>query len=133
LRWMVRGPDGVDLGLWRNVSPARLIVPLDTHVARIARWLGLTSRRTIDWAAAEEITASLRLLDPTDPVKYDFPLCHWGMSGACPAVPQRENCHACPMHSVCREGIRWGVRRPGRRGSRGAEGRRSPSAHNPSV
>jgi uncharacterized protein (TIGR02757 family) len=101
LRWMVRGPDVVDFGIWRHVSPARLVMPVDTHVARISRWLGLTSRKTISWAMAEEVTASLRLLDASDPVKYDFALCHWGMSGACPIVPVRENCLACPLRSAC--------------------------------
>ena len=101
---MVRGPDLVDLGVWRSVAPAQLMMPVDTHIARIARWLGLTHRRTISWAMAEEVTASLRLLDPTDPVKYDFALCHWGMSGACPVVPVRENCLACPLGPVCVHG-----------------------------
>ena len=101
LRWMVRGPDVVDLGVWARVSPAQLMMPVDTHIARIARWLGLTHRRTISWAMAEEVTASLRLLDPRDPVKYDFALCHWGMSGACPVVPVRAHCLACPLKSAC--------------------------------
>lgn len=113
LRWMVRGPDVVDLGVWRRVSPAQLMMPVDTHIARIASRLGLTQRRTISWAMAEEVTASLRLLDPRDPVKYDFALCHWGMSGACPVVPMREHCLACPLKSACSI-------RPGRRGVRGA-------------
>jgi uncharacterized protein (TIGR02757 family) len=112
LRWMVRGPDEIDLGVWRNVSPAALMMPVDTHVARIAGWLGLTGRRTVSWAMVEEITASLRLLDPGDPVKYDFALCHWGMSGACPPVPVPASCRRCPLRSACRHGP-TGVRRPG--------------------
>lgn len=106
LRWMVRGPDAVDFGIWRRVSPAQLHVPVDTHVMRIARWLGLTHRQTISWAAAEEITASLRRLDAADPVRYDFALCHYGMSGACPARPVRENCRRCPLRAECRVGRR---------------------------
>lgn len=106
LRWMVRGPDAVDFGVWRRVSPAQLLMPVDTHVMRIARWLGLTDRQTISWAAAEEITASLRRLDAADPVRYDFALCHYGMSGACPARPVRENCRRCPLRAECRVGRR---------------------------
>jgi uncharacterized protein (TIGR02757 family) len=104
LRWMVRGPDAVDRGVWRQLSPAQLIIPVDTHVARMGWWLGLTERKTISWAMAEEITASLRLLDADDPVKYDFVLCHYGMSGACPATPVRANCVVCPLKSSCKRG-----------------------------
>jgi endonuclease III len=103
---MVRGPDSIDFGLWKRVSPSQLVMPLDTHVMRISRWLGLTRRATIGWAAAEEITASLRLLDAADPVRYDFALCHYGMSGACPARPVRDHCLACPLKGVCRVGRR---------------------------
>ncbi len=106
LRWMVRGPDAVDLGVWRKLRPAQLIIPVDTHVARMGWWLGLTGRKTISWAMAEEITASLRLLDAADPVKYDFVLCHYGMSGACPAAPIRTNCLVCALKSSCRRGQR---------------------------
>lgn len=105
LRWLVRGPDGVDLGVWQNVRPAQLVIPVDTHVARISGWLGLTASRSISWKMAEEITASLRLLDPHDPVKYDFALCHYGMSGACPVVPRRANCLGCPLKVACRRGL----------------------------
>ncbi len=106
LRWMVRGPDGIDLGAWGRLSPSQLVMPVDTHVMRIAGWLGLTSRRTISWQTAEEITASLRRLDADDPVRYDFALCHYGMSGACPAVPSRPNCARCPLRSACAVGRR---------------------------
>jgi uncharacterized protein (TIGR02757 family) len=105
LRWMVR-KDAIDLGVWRRVSPAELLIPLDTHVMRLSRWLGLTSRSTLGWAAAEEVTASLRLLDPADPVRYDFALCHYGMSGACPATPVPRNCAGCPLRSACAVGSR---------------------------
>jgi len=75
LRWLVRHDDrGVDFGLWRRLSPAELIMPIDVHVERQARPLGLLSRKLVDWEAAEELTANLRLLDLTDPVKYDFAL-----------------------------------------------------------
>jgi uncharacterized protein (TIGR02757 family) len=82
LRWMVRRGDAIDFGLWRDISPAKLIIPLDTHVARIARLLRLTTRRQPDWAMAEETTDALRACDPDDPVKYDVALCHWGMQQA---------------------------------------------------
>jgi uncharacterized protein (TIGR02757 family) len=75
LRWLVRhDSNGVDFGLWQRISPAELICPIDVHVERQARLLGLLKRDKVDWQAAEELTANLRLLDPTDPVKYDFAL-----------------------------------------------------------
>ena len=78
LRWMVRH-DEIDLGHWQAISPAKLIMPIDTHVARISRKLGLSRRQQADWKMAEEVTKALSLYDPDDPVKYDFALCHWGM------------------------------------------------------
>ena len=75
LRWMVRRDDkGVDFGIWKNISPAQLICPLDVHVLRVARNLGLLQRQQNDWQAAQELTANLRILDEQDPVKYDFAL-----------------------------------------------------------
>jgi uncharacterized protein (TIGR02757 family) len=106
LRWLVRGPDAVDLGVWKSVAPAQLVVPLDTHVARVSRWLGLTRRRDLSWATAVDITRSLQALDPEDPIRFDFALCHFGMSGACPTRPQRENCRKCPLRSECSVGRR---------------------------
>jgi len=75
LRWMVRPNDrGVDLGLWKKICPADLMVPLDVHTGRVARELGLLTRPQDDWKAVEELTAALRKFDPTDPVKYDIAL-----------------------------------------------------------
>jgi uncharacterized protein (TIGR02757 family) len=75
LRWMVRRDKrGVDFGLWKTISPAVLCCPLDVHSARVARKLGLLQRTQNDRKAVEELTANLRLLDPRDPVKYDFAL-----------------------------------------------------------
>lgn len=75
LRWMVRKDDrGVDFGIWQKISPARLICPLDVHVARVARRLGLLTRNQTDWQAALELTDQLRIFDKDDPVKYDFAL-----------------------------------------------------------
>lgn len=75
LRWMVRNDRrGVDFGLWVHLSPALLLCPLDVHSGRVARSLGLLHRTQDDWRAVQELTTHLRLLDPTDPVKYDFAL-----------------------------------------------------------
>ncbi len=104
LRWMVRGPDAVDLGAWRGVPRSALVIPLDTHVLRVGRCLGLTRRADATWRTAEEITASLRRVDPEDPVRFDFALCHLGMSGACPARRRDEACLACPLAAACRAG-----------------------------
>jgi uncharacterized protein (TIGR02757 family) len=99
-RWMIRPADGVDLGLW-SISPSELVIPLDTHIHRISRNLGFTSRQTPSWATAEEITAELRRYDPDDPVKYDFALCHLGVSRDCPSRPDPDKCAGCVLRSVC--------------------------------
>jgi uncharacterized protein (TIGR02757 family) len=112
LRWMVRGPDEVDLGLWPRVNPALLVVPLDTHLARIARLLGLTRREDLSWRTALEVTAALRLVDPEDPVRFDFALCHLGMSAACPLRAGRATCAACLFNADCATGRRLVVRAP---------------------
>ena len=82
-RWMGRGPDGIDFGLWRWLDPKRLIIPVDRHIARMAARLGLTVRTTPDWRMAQDITASLRRLDPDDPLRYDFALVRPGITGGC--------------------------------------------------
>ena len=75
LRWMVRSDDrGVDFGIWKNISPAQLVCPIDVHVARVARRFGLLSRNQTDWLSALELTSYLKRLDGQDPVKYDFAL-----------------------------------------------------------
>jgi uncharacterized protein (TIGR02757 family) len=75
LRWMVRKDNkGVDFGLWEKISPARLICPIDIHVSRVARKIGLLQRKQTDWQAAMELTNALREFDNQDPVKYDFAL-----------------------------------------------------------
>ncbi len=78
LRWMVR-KDELDFGLWNEIPSNKLIIPVDTHVARVCQRLNLTKRKNISWAMAEEITENLKTFDPTDPVKYDFAICHIGM------------------------------------------------------
>jgi uncharacterized protein (TIGR02757 family) len=100
LRWMVRH-DALDLGVWTRVPPAKLIVPLDTHVIRVGRCLQLTRFTSPGWKMARDITASLRRLDPIDPVKYDFALCHLGMMNACGfSRPQGDS--QCPLRGLCR-------------------------------
>jgi uncharacterized protein (TIGR02757 family) len=80
LRWMVRNDNkGVDFGIWKNISPSQLICPIDLHVARVARHLGLLKRKQTDWLAAIELTAALRKFDNDDPVKYDFALFNLGV------------------------------------------------------
>jgi len=100
LRWMVRPDDGIDLGLWRAIPPAKLVIPVDAHIQRICRMLGFTSRKQADWKMALEITAALRLLDPLDPVKYDFSICHLGISEGCDGN-NPELCRGCAIAGIC--------------------------------
>lgn len=75
LRWMVRSDNnGVDFGIWKQISPAQLVCPLDTHVHRVAIGLGLLKRKQADWQATLELTNNLRQLNPTDPARYDYAL-----------------------------------------------------------
>lgn len=75
LRWMVRNDNqGVDFGLWKKIQPSQLICPCDLHVDRVARKLGLITRKQTDWQTALDLTEKLRQMDPQDPVKYDFAL-----------------------------------------------------------
>lgn len=104
LRWMVR-KDEIDLGVWKNVSPSRLIVPLDTHVIRLGRCLRLTKYVSPGWKMAAEITASLRTADPADPVRYDFSLCHVGMMNAC-GFGRTQGDTQCPLRGLCRPRVR---------------------------
>ena len=100
LRWMVRR-DALDLGVWSRVAPAKLIVPLDTHVIRVGRCLRLTRYTSPGWAMARDITTTLGRLDPDDPVKYDFSLCHLGMMNAC-GFSRAQADAQCPLRGVCR-------------------------------
>ncbi|NWF50423.1 MAG: TIGR02757 family protein [Ignavibacteriaceae bacterium] len=78
LRWMVR-KDELDFGLWPEIPARKLIIPVDTHIARICKSLKLTRLSIVSWKMAEEITENLKAYDQDDPVKYDFALCHIGM------------------------------------------------------
>ena len=80
LRWMVRKDEkGVDFGLWKAIPMSALYIPLDIHTGNVARKLGLLKRKANDWNSVEELTGVLRLLDPSDPVKYDFALFGMGI------------------------------------------------------
>ncbi|MEY3398242.1 MAG: hypothetical protein RL220_836 [Bacteroidota bacterium] len=82
LRWMVRQDNrGVDFGIWQNISPSMLSVPLDVHTGNISRKLKLLRRKQNDALAVDELDLELRKLDPTDPVRYDFALFGLGASG----------------------------------------------------
>lgn len=107
LRWMGRR-EAPDFGLWTTLDPARLLMPIDTHVENMSRAIGLTRRRSRTWRMAEEITARLAALDPTDPVKYDFALCHKRMSGDCLDRRDATVCRPCGLRAVCRH---WKGRR----------------------
>lgn len=96
LRWMVRQRD-VDFGIWKEIPASHLIIPLDTHIARIAKCLGLTQRSSSDWKTAVEITEALKVFDPEDPVKYDFALCHHGIAGLCKGEEVRSVCAGCEL------------------------------------
>jgi len=78
-RWMVR-KDGLDMGIWKDVSPADLIIPLDTHIGRIAFHLGWIKTPSLSWKKAEQVTKILRRYNPEDPIRYDFSLCHESMA-----------------------------------------------------
>jgi len=99
LRWMVRR-DEVDLGVWTRVPRAKLIVPLDTHVIRLGRCLRLTRYTSPGWKMAADITAALRRLDPVDPVRFDFSICHVGMMNAC-GFGRRQGDSQCPLKGLC--------------------------------
>jgi len=100
LRWMVRN-DAVDPGGWTRIPASKLLVPLDTHTIRVGKCLRLTQRMSPGWKMAADITAALRAVDPVDPVRYDFALCHLSMMGACGFGTKRGNAD-CPLKMHCR-------------------------------
>ena len=105
LRWMVRRTPP-DLGIWDFVDPAKLVVPLDTHVHRITTFLGLNNRKTGDWKAARAITDRLAKFDRADPVRYDFAICRLGILDLCSRKRRKENCDVCLLRDVCRFPVR---------------------------
>ena len=103
LRWMVRPDDGLDLGLWPHIPTSDLVVPLDTHIYRIGRHLGWSQRKTPGFGAALDITRSLALVDPDDPVKYDFALSRMGILKNCPrhrSNRERRTCELCKLKGL---------------------------------
>lgn len=94
LRWMIRDKD-IDLGIWKNIPKNKLVIPLDTHIMKISRCLGFTKRNAADWKTAVEITGALKQFDPEDPLKYDFALCHQGISGICRGDKDKSVCSEC--------------------------------------
>jgi uncharacterized protein (TIGR02757 family) len=109
LRWMVR-QDNVDPGGWTSVSPRQLVVPLDTHTIRTGRCLRLTRRTSPGWKMATDITSALRALDPADPVRFDFSLCHLSMMGGCGYEHARRDSQ-CPLRGHCHPGRRAKAKR----------------------
>ena len=107
LRWMVRPADGVDLGLWSDIGPHRLVMPTDVHVHKLARNIGFTDRAAANWETAQEITRALRVLDASDPTRYDFALCHLGMVQRCPSKRDPLRCEGCGVKPICRH---WAAR-----------------------
>jgi uncharacterized protein (TIGR02757 family) len=101
LRWMVRRTPP-DLGLWTFVDPAKLVMPVDTHIHRIATFLGLNDRKSADWKTARTLTDHLAIFDPSDPVRYDFALCRLGILDLCSRKRRKENCDVCLLRDVCR-------------------------------
>jgi len=100
LRWMIR-TEAPDLGLWRCASPRQLLMPLDTHVARISRYIGLTKRVQVDRRTVLEVTASLRRIRPEDPTRYDFAIARLGILGQCPHQREEHRCAPCDLFAVC--------------------------------
>ena len=101
LRWMVRRGDKLDFGLWDKINPNKLIIPVDTHIAKICRNIGLTTRNTADWKMAKEITENLKKLDPVDPVKYDFAITRLGIVEKCPGKKMQNKCAQCLIKNIC--------------------------------
>jgi len=99
LRWMVR-KDEVDLGLWSSVDKAKLIVPVDVHMARLCRILGLHSRKTVSLSTAIEITESFAKIEPADPAKYDFALSRIGIVEGCNGKYELR-CKDCELVEFC--------------------------------
>lgn len=98
LRWLVR-KDAIDIGIWPALSRKKLLIPVDVHVFRISRRLGICNRNSADLAASREITAFFRQLDPDDPARFDFALTRMGMLGTCGA---KANCSDCNLAGLCR-------------------------------
>lgn len=103
-RWMVR-KDELDLGLWKGLGTEELLIPLDTHVARISYYIGLRSAaldRAPNWAMVEEVTNGLRAVDPTDPIRFDFAISRLGILNLCKKKFVKSVCVQCTLQTACR-------------------------------
>jgi uncharacterized protein (TIGR02757 family) len=109
-RWMVR-KDRLDLGLWTGLTPKDLIMPMDTHVSRISYYLGLRSAlgqhstpeaQAPHWRMAKELTQVMALIDPEDPVRYDFAMARLGILDLCQKRFAKSVCGQCPLLTACR-------------------------------
>lgn len=105
LRWMVR-KDDVDLGLWSSIDKAKLVVPVDVHMERLCKILGLHSRKTASLSAALEVTESFAKIEPADPVKYDFALSRIGILDNCTGR-RRDDCEICELFEYCLKRESW--------------------------
>ena len=114
LRWMGR-KDSLDPGLWTeggsqlsarfpagmSLQSKQLVMPLDTHTGRISQYLGLTSRKSLNWKAALEVTQALKQIDPEDPTRYDFALSRLGILDICQRSYREEICKKCQLLPAC--------------------------------
>ena len=105
LRWVVRPSDGIDLGLWHSIHTKQLTIPLDTHIAKICVQIGLTKRKSMNYLMAEEITNSLKKIDPIDPTRFDFAISRLGILKHCPKKCIMQICCECPIKELC---VNWG-------------------------
>lgn len=99
-RWMVR-LDEIDFGIWEFIKPGELLMPVDTHIARIGYLIGLTKRKGAGAAMVKEITDNLRKIHPADPLKYDFALTRLGILKECPNKRIEELCVRCTIKKIC--------------------------------
>jgi uncharacterized protein (TIGR02757 family) len=106
LRWMVR-KDAVDLGIWKGVDRAKLIVPVDVHMARLSRILGMHTAKNVTLKTAATITKAFAEISPADPAKYDFALCRVGIYEGCTGRPQ-EFCAKCELLGFCERRLNAG-------------------------
>ena len=101
LRWMVRKDEGLDLGIWNFIPTDKLVIPIDTHISRLSKQLGLTTLKSPGWKMALEISDNLKKLDPDDPLKYDFALCRLGILDLCPQKKDAAKCAHCGISEIC--------------------------------
>ncbi len=102
LRWMVRNTDNLDFGIWSKISPSQLIMPVDTHIARICTYIGLTGIKNPSFKMALQITENLKKLDYFDPIKYDFAITRLGILDLCTKSKKKDNCEKCSIFNICK-------------------------------